>query len=154
MAAKNSLLTGFEILPEQLRGEEGKRVIMADPRLQKMISKAHADLEGNVRLFLEEHCGVYGARDLDTPMAELKRRMEMLNIVVLHVEVKAKPELTGTWIMKVLRNPDPRKKPDFQPLVSFPDRKMKNGQLLPQMRIILKTSDIIISSKHIVKGNA
>ncbi|RJP48725.1 MAG: hypothetical protein C4586_08385 [Anaerolineaceae bacterium] len=153
MAAKNGLLTGVEILPEELRGEQGKQIILASPKLQKMISKAHADLEGNVRLFLEEHCGVIGARDLNLPMEDLKRRMQFMNIVVLHVNVRKKPELTGTWIMKVLHNPDPRKKPEYQPLVSFPDRKMKNGQLLPQMMIPLQTSNIVISSKHI-KGNA
>ncbi len=141
MAAKNGLLTGVEILPEQLRGNDGARVIRATPQLQKLISKAHATLEGNVRLFLEEHCGVTGARNLETPMETIKLRMKLMNVEVRHVNVRAKPQLSGTWIIQ-----------SGKPLVSFPDPKMKNGKLLPQMMIKLQSSAIKVVSGP--KGNA
>ncbi len=144
MAAKNRLLTGVEIVPEELRGEDGRRVIMASPKLQKMIAKAHADLEGNVRLFLEEHCGIIGARSLDTPMNDIKLRMQIMNIEVRHVNVRKKPHLSGTWIIR-----------SGKPLVSFPDRKMKNGKLLPQMMVDLNPKVVkVVSSIVRPQGNA
>ena len=141
MASKNGPLTGVEILPEQLRGDEGRRIVMADPKLQKMISKAHADLEGNVRLFLEEHCGVIGARNLELAMDTIKLRMRLMNVEVRHVNVHLKPHLSGTWIIQ-----------GGKPLVSFPDRKMKNGKLQPQLMIKLKSSAIEVVSG--MKGTA
>lgn len=141
MTIKNELLTGVEILPEQLRGEVGRRAILATLKLQKIIEKAHATLEGNVRLFLQEHCGVTGARDLETPMETIKHRMRLMNVEVRHVNVQKKPQLSGTWIIQ-----------SGKPLVSFPDPKMKNGKLLPQMMILLQSSTIQVVSG--LQGNA
>lgn len=135
MATKNSILSGFEVVPEQFRGKEGRQVINASPKLQKMIAEAHATLEGNVRLFLEEHCGVVGARDLELPMDDIHLRMKLMNVEVRHVNVKAKPQLSGTWVIQ-----------GEKPLVSFPDRKMKNGKMTPQMMIKLRDSNIKIVS--------
>ena len=141
MAAKNGILTGAEILPEQFRGEDGNRVIMASPKLQKIISKMHAELEGNVRLFLEEHCGIIGARDLELPMDTIHLRMKLMNVEVRHVNVRTNPQLSGTWIIQSGKG-----------IVSFPDRKLKGDKLQPQMMIKLKSTDIRIVSGP--KGNA
>ena len=152
MADKNGLLTGIEVLPEQLRGPDGPEIIRASPKLQKIIAKAHATLEGNVRLFLEKHCGVIGAHDLETPMEDIHFRMKMLGIQVRHVNVAKRPWLSGTWILKMAQNTNPRVAPDVQPLVCFPVPKMKNGKLMPQMMVKLKTSAIQVVTG--LKGNA
>jgi len=141
MAANNGLLSGVEIIPEQLRGKDGSAVIMASPKLQKLIAEAHATLEGNVRLFLEEHCGVYGARNLETPMDDIKLRMKLMNVDVRHVNVHSEPQLSGTWVIQ-----------GGKPMVSFPDRKMRGGKLQPQMMIKLRSTAIEIISGP--KGNA
>jgi hypothetical protein len=85
---------------------------------RKLLDKYHADLEGNVRYFLEEHMDVKGARDIDLDMETLNQRMELLDVHIIHVTVKNQPELNGVWIMK-----------GNKPIVAFTDPRLKNGKV-------------------------
>ena len=87
-------------------------------KYRKLLDKYHADLEGNVRYFLEEHLDVKGARDLDIDMETINQRMELLDIHIIHVTVKNQPELNGIWIMK-----------GNKPIVSFTDPRLENGKI-------------------------
>jgi hypothetical protein len=85
---------------------------------RKLLDKYHADLEGNIRYFLEEHLDVKGARDIDTDMETLNQRMELLDIHIIHVTVTKQPELNGVWILR-----------GNKPLVAFSDPRLTNGKI-------------------------
>jgi hypothetical protein len=123
--SKDNLLTGQEIVPKNLRDRGVERFAPRDPRLQKIIAKANAALEGNVREFLEKWCDVKGAMDLSTPMEDIRMRMKLNDIAVCHMQVKMKPELDGVWIIK-----------GDQPLVCFTDPIYRNKKVVIN-RIIL-----------------
>jgi hypothetical protein len=85
---------------------------------RKLLDKYHADLEGNIRMFLQEHMDVKGARDLDTDIETLHQRMELLDVHIIHVTVKKQPELNGVWIMR-----------GNKPIVCFTDARLENGKI-------------------------
>ena len=124
-----------QVIPEALRVRAGEEAIQADPKLQRMIVEIQSALEQSVRWFLQEHCGVAKARDPETPIEDIRRAMKIGLIQVAHVRVIKRPELTGIWIIQ-----------GDKPLVSFPDRKMKNGKLLPQMMTKLNDDSIQVVS--------
>lgn len=101
---------------------------------RKMLDTYHADLEGNVRYFLEQYLDIKGARDLDTDIETILKRIELMNIQILHVNVKNQPELTGVWIIK-----------GNNPIVCFPDPRLKDGKL-KLTKIILDKSVTTVST--------
>jgi hypothetical protein len=96
-------------------------------RYKRLIQKYHADLEGNTRLFLE-HLGVDRARDLDEPMENIRQRMELLDIHIIHVTVTKQPELNGVWILR-----------GNKPLVAFSSPRLINGRIELKKTILDKS---------------
>lgn len=123
--SKDSILTGQEIVPKNLRDKGVQRFSANDPKLQKLIAIANATLEGNIREFLEKWCDIKGAQDLSTPMEDIRLLMKLNDIAVCHMQVKMKPDLDGIWIIR-----------GDQPLVCFTDPVYKNKKLVIN-RIIL-----------------
>ena len=85
---------------------------------RKLLDKYHADLEGNVRLFLEEHMGIAKARDIDEPLESILKRMDLLDVHLIHCTVKEQPELNGIWIMK-----------GNKPIVAFTDPRLEGNKI-------------------------
>ena len=101
-------------------------------KYRKKLDKYHADLEGNVREFLS-HLGVEKAIDLDEPLENISKRMELLDLHVIHVTVKRQPDLTGVWVMK-----------GNKPLVSFSAPRLKDGKI-ELTRTILDKSVLVVT---------
>jgi hypothetical protein len=111
-----------ELIPDALYG-----------KMKKELNKYHADLEGNVRLFLD-HLGIEKARDLDEPIEDIYKRMDLLNIHIVHMRVDTQPELNGFWICK-------RTSPDTsKPLVCFTDPRLVEGRFIILKKIMLDKS--------------
>ena len=89
---------------------------------RRELDRYHSDLELNVRKFLS-HLGIDKVEDLDEPIENIYKRMELLNIHIAHVKVDTQPELNGTWIFK-------RTSPDTsRPLVCFSDPRLEGNKI-------------------------
>ena len=99
---------------------------------RKLLDKYHADLEMNIREFLS-HLGIEKVRDLDEPIENIRQRMELLDIHVIHMTVKKNPSLNGVWVMR-----------GNKPLVAFSSPRLKNGKI-ELIRTILDKSVLTIT---------
>jgi hypothetical protein len=131
------MATSKNIVPDGAlqRIYEQHGIAHVDRKLKAIMDKARATLEGNIRLFLEDHCGVLGARNLETPMSDIKLRLKILNIEIVNVTVGNPAHISGTWIIQ-----------SGKPLVSFPFPRMKDGKLLPQLMVKLEDKAIKVVS--------
>jgi hypothetical protein len=94
---------------------------------RKLLDKYHADLEMNIREFLS-HLGIEKVRDLDEPIENIRQRMELLDIHVIHMTVKKNPSLNGVWVMR-----------GNKPLVAFSSPRLINGRIELKKTILDKS---------------